>query len=572
MATTNTNHENNGPDKGPLPVSLFFIYDDQAQRIVDTALQYRVKASESARDALSAAIDNSGISIDGFRKASMAPTDQLAGPIHSACSFGNNKLAAAVVRVWTECRSDLADAVMAHLSDLGETFEYPPPKREFFEQTLGWSAFARKRDAIAERGAFDSRDIELMLICLTGNRPLDDYDIKSPLLDEWLKELRALPLDAPDWDEVSVFTTAALDMLRDNREALIEEARRGLSDAISEIRTSYAEELSYLDVGLGHWEDDAAERQGLATDALELAYELMDALHAYSETRPQAPTRRLELARAIERAESEETVYRLVAAWDVLMSSPVEDDAANPTDPQAPNEANESSAALPEEYAALRMQVGNWKQKYEQAQAALNNRTKERDQARKKVEALQIQMVRLERQRGVDGPPSADAGDTARLADTTGSEPQVRNVRDAIAVAKDRFPGTLTIAPNSASENDTPFQRPDEVYAALEWLATEYYELHTNPQGADPREFDRRLKEACPGWSYTSKQSDTAKNKFKVEYKTTADERTYTLDQHVGKGTKGDPQYMIRIAFAWGEDIKKVVVGYIGRHQRTQAS
>ncbi len=50
------------------------------------------------------------------------------------------------------------------------------------------------------------------------------------------------------------------------------------------------------------------------------------------------------------------------------------------------------------------------------------------------------------------------------------------------------------------------------------------------------------------------------------------DERTYTLDEHIGKGTKGDPQYMIRIAFGWDEDIKKVVVGYIGRHQRTQAS
>ncbi len=298
MTTTNADNENNGTDKEPLPVSLFFIYEDQAQQTVDAALQYRAKASESGRAALNAAIDNLGISIDGFRKVSMAPPDQLAGPIHAACSYGNNKLAAAVVRVWAECRSDLADAVMAHLSELGDTFEHPPPKREFFEQTLGWSAFAKKRDAIAEKGAFDSRDVELMLCCLTGNHPLDDYDIKSPLLDEWIGELRALPSDAPEWDEVPLFTTAALDMLRDNREALIKEAKRGLSDAISEIRTSYAEELSYLDVGLGHWEDDAAERQDLTTNALELAYELMDALHAYSEARPQAPTRHLELARA----------------------------------------------------------------------------------------------------------------------------------------------------------------------------------------------------------------------------------------------------------------------------------
>ena len=142
---------------------------------------------------------------------------------------------------------------------------------------------------------------------------------------------------------------------------------------------------------------------------------------------------------------------------------------------------------------------------------------------------------------------------------------------DAMDAASRRFPGALKIALNSTSEEGTPFKRPDEVYAALVWLATEYHDLRTNPPGADP-EFDRRLKESCSGWSYSPKQSDTVKNMFKPEYETSLGDRVYTLDQHIGRGTKGDPQYMIRIAFAWDDDRKQVIVGYIGRHQRTQAS
>ncbi len=255
------------------------------------------------------------------------------------------------------------------------------------------------------------------------------------------------------------------------------------------------------------------------------------------------------------------------------MNSPVADDAADLlTDPHGPNGADDPPAASQEEYAALQRQVGNWQQKYEKAQAALNNRTKERDQARVDVENLRGYVSKLERERRGDGPPSADAGDTEPTDAAEDESPHIGNVRDAIAAARGAFPDTLAIALNAASNENTPFQRPHEVYAALRWLATEYHELRTNPQGADPREFDRRLKEACSGWSYTPKQSDTAKNKYTDEYETTMDGKVYTLDPHIGDGLKGDPQRMIRIAFAWDGDIEKVVVGYVGPHQRTQAS
>ena len=200
-------------------------------------------------------------------------------------------------------------------------------------------------------------------------------------------------------------------------------------------------------------------------------------------------------------------------------------------------------------------------------QAVIAERTQERDQAREEARNLRASLSRFQKAPAPveDGaaelPPSPPQPET----------PSVASVSEAIAAARADFPGTLAIALNSASEEDSPFKRPNEVYTALEWLATGYSGIRLNPPGTDP-EFERRLKEKCPGWFYSPKQSDTAKGMFKADYETTLESRTYTLDQHIGKGTKGDPQYMIRIAFDWDDDLKKVIVGYVGRHQRTQAS
>ena len=38
---------------------------------------------------------------------------------------------------------------------------------------------------------------------------------------------------------------------------------------------------------------------------------------------------------------------------------------------------------------------------------------------------------------------------------------------------------------------------------------------------------------------------------------------------HLGKGASFDPKSTIRIGFAWDDERRRVVVGYVGRHQRT---
>ena len=137
----------------------------------------------------------------------------------------------------------------------------------------------------------------------------------------------------------------------------------------------------------------------------------------------------------------------------------------------------------------------------------------------------------------------------------------VQSVREAIAQAREMFPDRLLIKLNSRSNEDSPFANPSEVLVALVWLATVYRH--------GPAE---SIAEACPGWSYKSKQAPTTVGRFPDWYRTTVNGTVWKLVAHVGKGTGHDPKHTIRIAFAWDEQNERVIVGFVGRHQRTQLS
>ena len=388
----------------------------------------------------------------------------------------------------------------------------------------------------------------------------------SGRLAQWLQQLNGLPVDAPEWEEMPAFAAHMIDIHAENLAERTIALEQALEDSTKAITKLYSNELRYMEMDISPWPADAADRPWAVPQAHNLVLELQAALQSYSEVRPQASTQRQEQQRAPLRAEREQVVIATHERWDELMRQP----SGLPLGMLSPNGVDENPAVSTAEYAALQEKAHKWEQKYQKAQSALDKRTVERDQARAQVEHLRALASKPER-----APTQTVSPDNIAAAPREGTieieQMNVSSVAEAIAAASATFPDTLTMALNSASDENTPFKRPNDVYRALVWLATEYHELRTNPPGTDP-EFERRLKEACPGWFYSPKQSDTAKNMFKAEYETTLDSRTYTLDQHLGKGIKGDPQYMIRIAFDWDDDSEKVIVGYIGRHQRTQSS
>ncbi len=165
---------------------------------------------------------------------------------------------------------------------------------------------------------------------------------------------------------------------------------------------------------------------------------------------------------------------------------------------------------------------------------------------------------------------AASAGQT-RSAMGASPDDELTSVNEALDLAQTMFPNELAIALNSKSSKNSPFRKPDEVFGALSWLATEYHRLRTNPSSSRP-DFNRLLKESCPGWFYKPGQTEVTAEQFIEWYTTTVDSKTFELYHHIGKGNSHDPQHTIRIAFAWDDENQRVAVGFLGLHQRNRRS
>lgn len=148
--------------------------------------------------------------------------------------------------------------------------------------------------------------------------------------------------------------------------------------------------------------------------------------------------------------------------------------------------------------------------------------------------------------------------------------PRVSSVAEAIEVAATRWPAELVFQPNNKSEDDSPFQPAQEVLCALRWLATTYYGAKLGK--AKCADLDHNLREKLPGWSYSPHQSDTSSTTYAEWYQCTWEGRKYDITPHIGRGSSTRPEETIRIGFAWDKPRKKVVIGYVGQHQKNTKS
>lgn len=146
----------------------------------------------------------------------------------------------------------------------------------------------------------------------------------------------------------------------------------------------------------------------------------------------------------------------------------------------------------------------------------------------------------------------------------------IEDVRTAVALAKEKYSGELIFQPNSKSEiEDNPYEKPTNVLAALEWLATTFYRSKMGEVRIT--DLNKSIKKVC-GWSYTGRQSRNTMKKYEPWYTTSFEGKTYWLKRHVGTGSNKDSRYTIRIAFEWDKARQVVVIGYIGQHQQTDAT
>ena len=574
-----------------LPFAPDYVHD-----FIARSLQHRAEASESVRDALNSAIADS-ISVDGFKDASKASPHQLVDDVFHELVHGNRRLAAGVLRAWTESHEDLRDLVTRHLTESKMPADGPDLKERVFHSAWPRAEWLREIEAIVEnRDDLDEEDVGMMLCCVSGRLPTAGdarAAIESPTLLGWLDRLRELPHDAPEWVDVEEFTEAVYriaDEKATERDSLQSEA---LAELLSGIRADFDAELRYLGIDLSSWEQKVDEVPWSVSGTLTLAKELRDNLARYRPIRPQADSRDAEAARAVERLERESEILDIVQTWEISETHPQDPDDEPPADgPDAPAEVEspteEQPAPSDDAPDAVEPDPTVSKDEHEAALGEL-------DRIRREGESLRAENARLAQsssdlesdKRALDDERSDLKGELsrsrameetwrrsyvdARAAGTDApSEPTQppAGVNEAVALAEQSFPDRLVFALNSKSDRNSQFQKPNEVFEALAWLATVYHERRTSP-GTRP-DFDLLLRESCSGWSFKTGQTEVTTEQFDEWYSTTVDGKPYELGPHLGKGNSRDPKSTIRIAFAWDDERRRVIVGYIGRHQRNR--
>ena len=582
------------------PLSMAFLptamSPEHASSVVDRALDFRAEASVSTRNRLNSAIKGS-VSVAGFRDASKAQRHQLREPVLTEVVMGENgRLAGAVLRTWAESNDALRAMVGSHLRGRGMSVDGPDLQVGTFKSTWPLHEWSVESELVINEGPsdrFDSDDIALMLCYVSGRIPAEaQVETESPLFQQWLDELSELPPEAPEWDYADEFATSvaglAFAKIAERRTVQIE----AIANSVTETREEFDDELQYMEVDIGSWSADDAVRSGVIEPALEVLTELKSALSEYHLIRPQASSRSEESLRASERERCEKLILNIVASWDEIVSVPEapdddptpqarHDDSSNEVagiDSPPTTDADTIDTVLAEilDSDSINPELDSLRQVNDLLSSENAQLRQDSDHLRADVSTLndQISQFRDELSQSREMQEywrrtyvSASAGQTR---DEEEQPVQVANVKDALTLAEKTFPDQLRLVLNSKSNKNSPFQRPEEVFDALAWLATEYHRQRSNP--GDAPNFDMLIKEACPGWSYKSKQTEVTKEQFAEWYTTTLDGKTYELDAHIGKGNSFDPQQTIRIAFDWDDDLKQVIVGFVGRHQRNRRS
>ena len=587
--TNSTRHER--------PVSTVFspeiMSPEHALSVIDSALDHRANASNSIRIRFNSAIMAS-VNIPGFRDASIAPRQQLRDRILATILVEEvDKLAGAVLQCWTEANDPLRNVVADRLRSRDMKVEGPDWQRGIFNSVWARHEWTAEAEVIANGASddqLDADDVSLMLCCLSGRVPTLEatVEMESPTFQKWLDELSELPPEAPEWDHVDDFASSVKGLALEKITERVTVQVEAVADFISEIRGEFKDDLLYLELDISSWSAEDVVRANLVDAALEQVTELKSALSEYRPIRPQAPSRSEESLRAPERVKFEKVLLDIVGAWDEMMKvpetpvddtlsdDPLEEAHGNIDEATAEVDSTETSSGSDHDSDSTGADLGLLRQDIETLSS--ENERLERDglnlREDKSKLGQRISRIRDELSKSREMQEywrRAYVSESAGQARPEEEQPaQIANVNDAIELARTSFPGRLCIALNSKSNGNTPFQRPDEVFDALGWLATEYHRRRSNP-GAAPN-FDKLIKESCPGWSYKSKQTDVTKEQFTEWYTTTLDGKSYELDAHIGKGTSFDPQQTIRIAFDWDDELKQVIVGYVGRHQRSRRS
>ena len=534
-----------------------FMNPEYHEAVVRCALDSRDKVSKEARGSLNSAI-NSTVKVPQFPKEpARAPTPYLMEQILKAVTI-LDKLTGAVLKVWAESHDALGTVVVKHLEDLAMPAKYPDFSGNRFRGTWFSDVWEREIDKILERhGEFDKDDVALMLCYVSGKIPGSE-ETKNDVLSQSLKYLRSLPANAPEWREAIPDFAESMQAIRETKEAQYKQAN-DLDTLIVEVRDIFSSELEFFQKDIASWSAAHLLPDADLPKVLQDAQNMRSLLTDYQPIHEPASVLEEERERRPRRVKLENRILPIIDRIDRLMNEPPappieqEQQSDVPAAQQPAQELDNQRAFSEADYIAL-------KSEHEKETESLQSQLHEHQD---EIEKLQKEAERWRRHYIEEaGKGAATAGENENLS--------IESVNDAVELAKERFDDKLIFQLNGKSRvEDNPFIHPKAVWDALQWLAITYYEARmgeislTNP--------DVSIRKTCKWW-YKGHQSDITMNKYEDWYTTRVGNKIHWLKKHIGTGSSKDARYTIRVAFDWDKSKERVVIGFIGQHQQTDAT
>lgn len=619
-----------------MPINAIFSHDGLVTPEFRTALVSRVLNSfpdlpESSRQSLRAAVnDEITLPAGGFRRGQAGRALDglrtiLQEPIEREIQR-SSKLACAVFRCWAESHESLKEESERHLSSSDQPVDGPDLSGRRFRGAWTPEEVESAVDAFSQaHGDYSRDDIGLMLCYVSGRFPLQpdsepDTKETADTLSGLLSYLQTLPATSSLWESVIPNFAASVSRLVEAKAAQLRWAS-DFDSIVEALRRDFQELLAFFEQDTQQWAASRVSHEADTAAALGLVENLQSLLTEYRLVHDRAPSISEERERSKKRDALQPPIMDALGDIDALMTGEPGGAAAVPsvamrgmtprpvaavatpetsTQPQDPRprpapqpqstalDAKESEqrhqpltnggtaqAAVHTENSEAQSFTGPEYEALRSENAGLRDSTvallSENQDLRDEMESLRAELY-----------SSLEMEETWRMAYRSAKNgssneneeeetlPQVDTVQAAVELARSRFKQELRFAPNSESNiEDNPFIDPAKVWEALQWLGKTYYASRMGRLRVT--DFDQSIKEAC-GWWYKGDQGETTLSRYEKSYTTRVEGKRHWLAEHIGKGTTFDARYTIRIAFDWDRERRQVIIGYIGRHQQTDAS
>ena len=546
-----------------------FTTPEMRKRVVDSVFESWGHLSKEACDSIKEAVGP----IDGFRPNADVPAGRLKVECNKLSKKFTDFFSEVIMPVWAEANPDLMKLTSGHM-------QRRPPPSSADKKALGEYC---AEQAVALAGQHDQYDRENFLVmvryCAADTDALlfGDGDreergssyagVTGIGILQFLMWLESLPPDSAEWDGVVPLFAQDLTKLILTKEDECSNLA-AFASMLIDVKAAHADTLSFFQADTSEWADSKVAWVESRDTLQKQADSLNNALKEYSEaSRPGsnlAEERKLReqresLEKAIESrikrinellkdANPPEQAHRRTTLQEFLddLNALVEDDADVPeagperkAGSDALSNAGETERALEEQLAGLEIE----------------NR------------GLEDEVCRLQRQVTLWRSNYETERQSRDHSEPDPIPTEFISVAHVLEIAERRFADRLVFKFNSASDPDYPYDTPTDVWNALEWLATAYYDSHTGkisiPNLSDSlREVSR--------FRYTPHQSGTTIGMYPDSYYTRINGHKVLLKEHMGAGIDRSPTNSIRIAFNWDKQSGKVIVGYIGLHQHNR--